>query len=249
MPDQLVHIRIKRQATPDSEPYWEDFDVLWRSGMNVISALMSIAENPVTSSGTATSPIVYESNCLEEVCGSCAMLINGKSAMACSRLLRIPGETVQLEPLSKFPVVRDLIVDRSVLFENLKRVKAWVPVDGTYDLGPGPRIFPAVQEQAYPLSRCISCCLCLEVCPQLTKETGFLGAAIINQVRLFNLHPTGQELKEERLEAMMGDGGIHECSYAQNCVRICPKEIPLTTSISIVYGQVMKKAIIDLFRT
>ena len=169
--------------------------------------------------------------------------------MACSRLLRIPGETVQLEPLSKFPVVRDLIVDRSVLFENLKRVKAWVPVDGTYDLGPGPRIFPAVQEQAYPLSRCISCCLCLEVCPQLTKETGFLGAAIINQVRLFNLHPTGQELKEERLEAMMGGGGIHECSYAQNCVRICPKEIPLTTSISIVYGQVMKKAIIDLFRT
>ena len=71
MPDQLVHIRIKRQATPDSEPYWEDFDVLWRSGMNVISALMSIAENPVTSSGTATSPIVYESNCLER----CAVLV------------------------------------------------------------------------------------------------------------------------------------------------------------------------------
>lgn len=249
MPDQTVHIRTKRQATPDSKPYWEDFDVLWHSGMNVISALMSIAADPVTSSGTATSPIVYESNCLEEVCGSCAMLINGKSAMACSRLLRTPGETVQLEPLSKFPVVRDLMVDRGVLFENLKRTKAWVPVDGTYDLGPGPRVSPAVQEQAYPLSRCISCCLCLEVCPQVTEETHFVGAAIINQVRLFNLHPTGQELKAERLEALMGDGGIHECSYAQNCVRICPKGIPLTTSISIVYGQVMKKAIIDLFRT
>jgi succinate dehydrogenase / fumarate reductase iron-sulfur subunit len=249
VPDQLVHIRIKRQAIPDSQPYWEVFDVRWRSGMNVISALMDIAADPVTSSGTATSPVVYESNCLEEVCGSCAMLINGKSAMACSRLLRTPGETVQLEPLSKFPVVRDLMVDRSVLFENLKRTKAWVPVDGTYDLGAGPRVSPAVQEQAYPLSRCISCCLCLEVCPQVTEETRFVGAAIINQVRLFNLHPTGQELKEERLEAMMGDGGIHECSYAQNCVRICPKQIPLTTSISIVYGQVMKKAIIDLFRT
>ena len=82
----------------------------------------------------------------------------------------------------------------------------------------------------------------------MTEATSFVGAAIINQVRLFNLHPTGQVLKSERLEAMMGDGGIHECSYAQNCVRICPKDIPLTTSISIVYGQVMKKAIIDLFR-
>jgi succinate dehydrogenase / fumarate reductase iron-sulfur subunit len=248
VPDQLVHIGIKRQTTPDSSPYWDDCDVCWRSGMNVISALMDIAANPVTRSGKATSPIVYESNCLEEVCGSCAMLINGKSAMACSRLLRTPGETVRLEPLSHFPVVRDLMVDRSILFENLKRVKAWVPVDGTYDLGPGPRVTPAVQEQAYPLSRCISCCLCLEACPQMTEETRFVGAAIINQARLFNLHPTGPALKPERLEAMMGDGGIHECSYAQNCVRICPKGIPLTTSISVVYGQVMKKAITDLFR-
>ena len=247
MPEPRGHLSIKRQATPASRPYWEDFDVRWRRRMNVISALMGIAANPVTHSWKATAPIVYESNCLEEVCGSCAIRINGKAAMACSHLLRTSGETVRLEPLSRFPVVRDLMVDRSVLFENLKRVKAWVPVGGTYDLGPGPRTSPAVQEQAYPLSRCISCCLCLEVCPRMTEETRFVGAAIINEVRLFNLHPTGRALKAERLDAMMGDGGIHECSYAQNCVRICPKSIPLTTSISIVYGQVMKRAILDLF--
>jgi succinate dehydrogenase / fumarate reductase iron-sulfur subunit len=80
------------------------------------------------------------------------------------------------------------------------------------------------------------------------RRNAFRGAAIINQVRLSNLHPTGRALKPERLEAMMGDGGIHGCSYAQNCVLICPKSIPLTTSISIVYGQVMKKAILDLFQ-
>lgn len=248
MSDQPVHIRIKRQVTPDAQPFWEEFDVRWRPGMNVISALMEIAANPMTSSGKPTAPIAYDSNCLEEVCGSCAMLINGKSAMACSHLLRMPKEIVALEPLSRFPVVRDLIVDRSVLFENLKRIKAWVPVDGTYDLGEGPRITPRMQGEAYPLSRCISCCLCLEVCPQMTEKTGFVGAAIINQVRLFNMHPTGQSLKSERLEAMMGDGGVHECSFAQNCVRICPKDIPLTTSISVVYGQVMKQAVSNLFR-
>jgi succinate dehydrogenase / fumarate reductase iron-sulfur subunit len=88
----------------------------------------------------------------------------------------------------------------------------------------------------------------MEVCPQFTEPTRFVGAAIINQVRLFNLHPTGAHLRHERLAAMMSDGGIHECSYAQNCVQICPKNIPLTTSISIVDGQVMKQAIGDLFQ-
>ncbi|MGH9516403.1 MAG: 2Fe-2S iron-sulfur cluster-binding protein [Terriglobales bacterium] len=119
------------------------------------------------------------------------MRINGQAAMACSSLIDKLEQPIRLEPLSRFPVVRDLAVDRSVLFENLKQVKAWVPVDGTYDLGAGPRIDPAVQEQAYPLSRCMSCCLCMEVCPQFTEPTRFVGAAIINQVRLFNLHPAG----------------------------------------------------------
>jgi succinate dehydrogenase / fumarate reductase iron-sulfur subunit len=176
------------------------------------------------------------------------MLINGRAAMACSCLVDKLKHPIRLEPLSRFPVIRDLAVDRSVLFENLKRVKAWVPIDGTYDLGPGPRISAEDQEQAYPMSRCMSCCLCMEVCPQFTMATGFAGAAVINQVRLFNQHPTGASLKRDRVQAMTGDGGIHECSYAQNCVQICPKNIPLTNSISNVYGQVMTQTIGDLFR-
>jgi succinate dehydrogenase / fumarate reductase iron-sulfur subunit len=104
------------------------------------------------------------------------------------------------------------------------------------------------QEVAYPLSRCISCCCCMEACPQFTEGTGFVGAATISQVRLFNTHPTGAALKRERLTALMGDGGIQECGYAQNCVEICPKDIPLTTSIAEVGGQVMKQALGDLFR-
>jgi succinate dehydrogenase / fumarate reductase, iron-sulfur subunit len=248
MPNPAVRFVIKRQANPQSAPYWEEFDLRPRPGMNIIIALMDIAANSVDRFGKITTPITYESNCLEEVCGSCAMLINGKAAMACTSLVRNLKQPVQLEPLSRFPVVRDLAVDRSVLFENLKRMKAWVPVDGTYDLGPGPRISPKQQEEMYPLSRCISCCLCMEVCPQVTPATGFVGAAVISQVRLFNEHPTGKAIKSERLHAMMGDGGIHECSYAQNCVRICPKDIPLTTSISNIYGQVVRQALLDFFR-
>jgi len=249
MANKSVVIKIKRQADPQAKPYWEEFEFSWKPGMNVISVLMDIAANPVTRDGKATTPIVYDSNCLEEVCGSCAMLINGKARMACSALIDQLEQPVTLEPFGKFPVVRDLSVDRSVLFENLKKVKAWVPVDGTYDLGSGPRMSPDEQDIAYPLSRCISCCCCMEACPQFNEKTGFVGAATISQVRLFNTHPTGKALSKERLAALMGDGGIQECGYAQNCVDVCPKQIPLTTSIADVGRQVMKKAILDFFRT
>ncbi len=248
MANTTITLKVKRQAAPEAKPYWEEFQIPYRPNMNVISVLMEIAANPVTREGKQSTPVIYDSNCLEEVCGSCAMLINRRARMACSALIDDLEQPIALEPLSKFPVIRDLAVDRSVLFENLKRVKAWVPIDGTYDLGSGPHMMPQEQEEAYPLSRCISCCCCMEVCPQFTGNTGFVGAATISQVRLFNAHETGKALKTERLHALMGDGGIQECGYAQNCVEACPKDIPLTRSISEVGGAVMKQAIGDLFR-
>ena len=186
-----VIIKIKRQNTPTSKSYWEEFELPHHPGMNVISSLMEIAANPVTREGKATTPITYDSNCLEEVCGSCAMLINGRARMACSALIDNLEQPVRLEPFSKFPIVRDLAVDRSVLFENLKTVKAWVPIDGTYDLGPAPRQFPQIQEERYPLSNCISCTICMEVCPQFNDVTNFVGAATIAQAKLFNMDPAG----------------------------------------------------------
>ena len=246
---KTVQFKIKRQDGPESNPHWEEFELPWKPGMNVISSFMEIAANPVTKDGRATTPITYDANCLEEICGSCAMVINGKARMACSALVDNLDQPIRIEALSKFPTVRDLAVDRSVIFENLKKVKAWVPVDGTYDLGPGPRMTMAEQEEAYPISQCISCCCCMEACPQFNESTNFVGAAAIAQVKLFNAHPTGASLKHERLEALMGDGGIHECGYAQNCVEICPKDIPLTTAIAKVGRAVVKQSIKDLFST
>jgi succinate dehydrogenase / fumarate reductase iron-sulfur subunit len=246
MANKTVQIEIKRQASPDSPSYWERFEIEARHGMNITSALMEIAANPVTAEGSPTTPVTYDSNCLEEICGSCSMRINGRARMACSALIENLEEPIRIEPLSKFPLVRDLQVDRSVLFENLKAVKAWVPVDGTYDLGPGPKQTPQQQEKNYPLSNCISCTCCMEVCPQFNAATGFVGAATIAQARLFNNHPTGAVLKEERLRALAGDGGVQECGFAQNCVEACPKSLPLAESISEVGRQVMWQQLKDL---
>ncbi len=237
--DRVIKLRVRRQDAPDQPETrrWEEFDVPWHPQMNVISALMHTQKYPQTADGKTVAPPVWDAACLEEVCGSCTMIVNGRVRQACTALIdqiAPGGATITLEPMSKFPLVRDLIVDRSRMFEDLKRVKAWIDLDGSHELGPGPRQSQANQEEAYPLSRCMTCGCCLEACPQVNAASSFIGPAALNQVRLFNLHPSGKLHAKERLETVMGEDGVAGCGKAQNCVEVCPKEIPLVDSIAQV---------------
>lgn len=232
MPRQTIELRIRRQDSPTGPSRWEEFSVPWQPSMNVISCLMEIRKRPVTRQGGKTTPVHWESSCLEEVCGACTMLVNGKPRQSCTALVdNLPDGPITLEPLTKFPVVRDLQVERRPMFDALKIVKAWVPIDGTYDLGPGPKLSQAEQEISYAFSRCMTCGCCMEVCPQYNDRSDFIGPAPLAQARLFNAHPTGRMNAHERLEAIMGRGGIVDCGNAQNCVEACPKEIPLTEAL------------------
>ena len=129
-----------------------------------------------------------------------------------------------------------------------------MPVDSYLDMGSGPRQSPEAQELAYLFSKCMTCGCCLEACPQFLKielqaQRGrerravarpaarvatagrFMGAFAIAQVELFNSNPIGKMNAAERLDALVAEGGIQVCGNAQNCVKVCPKEIPLTTAI------------------
>lgn len=254
--DDWFSVRILRQDHPSEASYWQRFRIRREPGLNVTSVLQRIATEPVTAADEHVAPIAYEANCLEEVCGSCTMLINGRTRQACSalvdKLLAENSDEIELRPLGKFPVVRDLVVDRRRLFRALEKVKAWIPVDGYYDLGPGPRQSPQEQQQAYPLSQCMSCGCCLEACPQYSLvqvrrsesesdaefnvrqdarfDRAFIGAHAMNQVVLLNSHPTGRFKADDRLDAVTAEGGIQLCGNAQNCTAVCPKHIPLTDS-------------------
>ena len=244
---RTVHVRVRRQDGPEHPSRWEDFEVPYRPGMNVITCLQDIQKSPRTRDGRTVAPVVWECSCLEEVCGSCTMLINGRPRQSCSALVEQLEQPIRLEPMSKFPVVRDLVVDRSRMFDALKRVRAWVTLDGTHNLGPGPRFSPEKQQVYYQLQRCMTCGCCLEVCPQVTKENSFIGAAAISQVRIFNAHPSGAMHAAERLDALMGDGGIQDCGNAQNCVEACPKEIDLVESIDDMNRQSTRRHFQKLF--
>ncbi len=241
---KTVTIIVQRQDNPDSAPYDETFEIPYRPNMNVISALMEIQRNPVTKDGKKTSPVQWEMNCLEEVCGACSMVINGKPRQACSAMIDQLEEPIRLEPMRTFPVIRDLLIDRSRMFDALKKVKAWIPIDGTYDLGPGPRMPESKRQWAYELSKCMTCGVCMEACPNVNDKSSFIGPAPLSQVRLFNSHPTGAMHKKERMATIMGDGGLANCGNSQNCVEVCPKGIPLTTSIAALN----REATVQMFK-
>lgn len=229
-----IHLIIRRKDGPGLPSYDEEFLLPYRPHMNIISALMEIRRQPINRRGRRTSPIQWEMSCLEEVCGICSMLINGVPRQACSTLIDELEQPIRLEPMGTFPVLRDLIVDREFMFDALKRVRAWIPIDGTHDLGPGPRMNEKRRRMAYELSKCFTCGVCLEACPNVNDKHDFLGPFVFPQIRLKNVHPTGEMNKGEKLEAFMGKGGLQGCGNSQNCVQVCPKGIPITTSIAAV---------------
>jgi succinate dehydrogenase / fumarate reductase iron-sulfur subunit len=234
-PPQSVKFKIQRREKESAEASWQTFEIPYRRNLNVISALMDIRKNPVTADGKQTTPPVWDMSCLEQVCGICTMVIDGTVRQSCSALiddllLASGTDTVTLEPMSKFPNVRDLKVDRTRMFDHLKQVKAWIELDGTYDLGPGPHLPNDVAQERYAYSRCMTCGCCLEACPQYGDEN-YIGPQAIAQARLFNMHPVGRMEMDERLNGLMGEDGITNCGNAQNCLQVCPMSIPLTRAI------------------
>ncbi|OMG45032.1 succinate dehydrogenase iron-sulfur subunit, partial [Paenibacillus macerans] len=117
---KTVKLIIKRQDNSESKPYEESFEIPYKENLNVIACLMEIRRNPVNSKGEKTTPVTWDMNCLEEVCGACSMVINGRARQSCSAIVDQLEQPIRLEPMSTFPVIRDLQVDRSRMFDNLK---------------------------------------------------------------------------------------------------------------------------------
>ncbi len=251
MADHFI-LRVFRGVT--EKQYWEEFELELTPFLNLTTALLQVQKNPVNKDKKKVTPVAWEQGCLEEVCGSCTVLVNGRPRQGCTTLIHklleeTGGQTVTVAPMSKFPLIKDLVVDRDSMFESLKKVHAWVDADDSFDRGFGPKVSPSVQETRYELSTCMTCGCCLEACPQINAHSKFIGPAAISQARLFNADPIGKLNAADRIRPLMEEGGVASCGNAQNCVEVCPKGIPLTESIVFMGKEATKQALKDFFST
>lgn len=222
-----IRLKIKRQDSPHSASYWEEFEVENTPSMTLVGALEWIQKNPKNIKGEKTTPISWGGSCLEDLCGGCTVRVNGQVKMLCSTLMDSLKDIVVLEPLGKFPILRDLLVDQSSFISSQNRFLSWMEIDSLDFREESPLLSQKHWAENYPLALCTLCGACMETCPQVNSRSSFVGSATLSQALLQGNHPGGQVRDEERMEQVMAPGGIVDCSHVENCEAVCPKDIPL----------------------
>ena len=164
---------------------------------------------------TLVEPIRWECSCLQRKCGACAMVVNGRPVLACGARLSEYNKTVRIEPLRKFPVIADLIADRSILYENLRTLRCWLSAEAD------------MHEQAadigYEASRCLQCGCCLDVCPNFVPGGDFTGMAGATPLSRLLAEMPAAELEE--LSAIYRRHVYAGCGKSLACRKVCPAGI------------------------
>lgn len=219
-----IKVKILRQRTPVSEPYWEGF-VYDGPDNNTIAGLLTLLnynDDIVNDAGENVPRISWECSCLQASCGSCAMVINGRPALACETFIKdLKGDAITIEPLRKFPTVCDLVVDRSSIQQNLLKTNAYIK---SYN----PKEKESHEHQ-YTAAKCLKCGLCLEVCPNYTGEGKFYGALFANDSYLICARNKEQS---EEMHGIYDEHFARGCSKSLSCMEVCPMSIPTIASMA-----------------
>ncbi len=226
-----MQIEILRRKPGAAESFWQTFDYEPESSAETVAtALTRLNARPDLRdvNGAPAKPVRWECSCLQKKCGACAMVIDGIPALACStRLMPEPAgpaplrklfpkkNKIRLEPLRKFPVIEDLAVDRSVLYENLRELMIW--------LEQALEMHEAGTQLAYEASRCLQCGCCLEVCPNFLPGGSFAGmAAAVPMTRLL-----AEAEKSGELARIYQERFYSGCGKSLACRNICPAGIDI----------------------
>ena len=220
-----MKVRIKRQDDRRSAPYWQVFHFRGEGRITVAAILEKLNERDQLEDikGKQCRKIRWECGCMQKMCGGCAMVINGHPALACGVFINTDDtEILRLEPLTKFPVVEDLIVDRSVIWERQKEALMYLGIRKHPD--------PKEHDHQYSAAKCLKCGLCLEVCPNyLGTKDDFYGAEFANNAYL--LHSSSLNRKRA-LEKQYEEHFAKQCSKSLACRDISPAHLQTLSSIS-----------------
>ncbi len=220
-----VDLRILRfDPERDEKAHWEAYTVEADPKLDRVLDLLNRVK--YEQDGTLT----YRRSCAHGVCGSDAMLINGRNRLACKlRIEQLGKRRITVAPLPGLPVIKDLVVDMDGFFDKFKSVKPYLVTDS-----PPPereRIQSAEQHERYQdTTKCILCAACTTSCPSFWAQPSYVGpAAIVNAHRF--IFDSRDEGAEERLEILADKDGVWRCRTIFNCTDACPRGINITQAI------------------
>jgi fumarate reductase iron-sulfur subunit len=212
---EIECLRYDPQA--GAAPHYQSYEVPFSDDMSVLQGLQHIKDH-------LDGSLTFRWSCRMAICGSCGQMVNGVPRLGCETFLREfhPGK-VRVEPLSHFPIVRDLAIDQGDFLAKLASVKPYLvnaeaPATGTFVQT------PAQMDAYYQYSKCINCLLCYAACPQYGLNEAFTGPAALTLLHRYNADSRDAG-KAQRMEVVNAEDGVWGCTLVGYCSEVCPKEV------------------------
>ncbi len=219
MADRITLQVARYRPEEESEASFQSYEVPCPKDWVVLDGLNYVKDH-------LDGTLSYRWSCRMGICGSCGMTVNGEPKLTCATFLAeyAPGP-VRVEPLTNFPVIRDLVTDLGDFMRKLTSVKPWLirheerPVsEGEY------RQTPEELDEYKQFSMCINCMLCYAACPIVGLDPHFIGPAAIALAQRYNLDGRDQGA-HERFEVLSQHQGIWGCTFVGECTKVCPKHV------------------------
>jgi len=220
-----------------SVPHWQAYELEEADGMTLFIALSEIREKLDPS-------LQFDFVCRAGICGSCAMVIDGKPALACRTLTKNLGAEITLAPLPFFELIGDLSVNTGKWMRGMsERLEGWLHmVDPRPDITRiEQRMEPELADKIYELDRCIECGCCVAACGTARMREDFVGAVGLNRVARFRLDPRDTRTDADYYEIIGDDDGVFGCMSLLACHDVCPKELPLATQIAYLRRKMVRE--------
>ena len=236
-----LKVRVLRfnPQQPGDEPHWQTYELLDAAGMTLFIALSEIREKLDPS-------LQFDFVCRAGICGSCAMLVDGRPALACKTLTKDLSDAFTLAPLPVFELIGDLSVNTGKWMRGMsERLQAWVhQQEAMPDLTRlEARMEPKLAEDIYELERCIECGCCVAACGTARMREDFVGAVGLNKIARFRLDPRDTRSDEDFYDVVGDDDGVFGCMSLLGCHDVCPKQLPLATQIAFVRRKMVSMAL------
>jgi fumarate reductase iron-sulfur subunit len=218
MPTNITMDVARYRPEQESEPTTQPYRVPLREGWTVLDGLNYIKDH-------LDGTLSYRSSCRMGICGSCGLTVNGEPKLSCATFLAsYTPESIRVEPLNNFPVVRDLVVDITDFMRKLVKVTPWVVRDDELPQAHEYLQTPAEMNEYQQYSMCINCMLCYSACPIYALNPAFIGPAAIAVAQRYNLDSRDQGALV-RSDVLTASDGVWGCTSVGECTSACPKGV------------------------